>query len=64
MTWIDTVQWLRMQRIPAVLITVTEVRGHAPRRAGTKMVVSPNEVFETIGGGVVTFRTGFLVLKN
>lgn len=51
MTWIDTVQWLRMQRIPAVLITVTEVRGHAPRRAGTKMVVSPNEVFETIGGG-------------
>lgn len=51
MTWIEAVMWLRAQRIPAVLITVLEVRGHAPREAGTKMVVTRDELFETIGGG-------------
>ena len=51
MTWIDTVMWLRAQRAPAVLITVVGVRGHAPREAGTKMVATSDEIFETIGGG-------------
>lgn len=51
MTWIDTVMWLRAQRTAAVLVTVTDVRGHAPREAGTKMVVTQEEIFETIGGG-------------
>ena len=27
------------------------VRGHAPRNGGAKMVVSPAEVFGTVGGG-------------
>ena len=51
MTWIDTVVRLRSQRTPAVLVTVIEARGHAPRAAGTKMVVTVDEQFETIGGG-------------
>ncbi|MGB9033143.1 MAG: xanthine dehydrogenase accessory protein XdhC [Paeniglutamicibacter sp.] len=51
MTWIDTVMRLRSRRAPAVLITLVEVRGHAPREAGTKMVATIDELFETIGGG-------------
>lgn len=51
MTWIDALMWLRVQRAPAVLITVVQVRGHAPREAGAKMVATIDELFETIGGG-------------
>ncbi len=51
MTWIDEVVRLRAHRAPAVLITVVQVRGHAPREAGTKMVATIDELFGTIGGG-------------
>jgi xanthine dehydrogenase accessory factor len=34
-----------------VLVTVAEVRGHAPRAAGAKMVVAADGVWGTIGGG-------------
>jgi xanthine dehydrogenase accessory factor len=49
--WTSAVQRLREQRVPGVLCTVTSVRGHAPRDAGAKMVVSPDHVWGTIGGG-------------
>lgn len=49
--WTATVQRLREQRIPAVLCTVTAVRGHAPRDAGAKMIASPDATWGTIGGG-------------
>ncbi|MET0900909.1 MAG: xanthine dehydrogenase accessory protein XdhC [Mycobacterium sp.] len=42
---------LREQRLPGVLVTVLEVRGHAPRDAGAKMVVSVQDCWGTIGGG-------------
>jgi xanthine dehydrogenase accessory factor len=34
-----------------VLVTVTAVRGHAPREAGAKMVVGERRCWGTIGGG-------------
>jgi xanthine dehydrogenase accessory factor len=34
-----------------VLVTVTAVRGHAPREAGAKMVVASDCEWDTIGGG-------------
>jgi xanthine dehydrogenase accessory factor len=34
-----------------VLVTVVSVRGHAPREAGTKMVVAPDRTWGTVGGG-------------
>ena len=49
--WVSAVQQLRRDRRPGVLLTVTEVRGHAPRDAGAKMVVAASEVWGTIGGG-------------
>lgn len=50
-TWVEAVRGLRQSRQAGVLVTVTEVRGHAPREAGAKMVVSGTEVWATIGGG-------------
>ena len=41
--WVSAVQQLRRERRPGVLVTITEVRGHAPRDAGTKMVVGAGE---------------------
>jgi len=51
MTWMDVVPRLRAERIPAVMITVAAVRGHAPREAGAKMVATAEGIFDTIGGG-------------
>ena len=38
MDWLRAVVALRESRTPAVLVTVSEVRGHAPRAAGAKLV--------------------------
>jgi xanthine dehydrogenase accessory factor len=51
--WLDAVVRLRAAREPAVLVTLATVRGHAPRRAGAKMVVSATGSWGTIGGGNV-----------
>jgi xanthine dehydrogenase accessory factor len=51
MSWLRAVQALRAQRRPGVLVTVADVRGHAPRDSGAKMVVSAAEAWGTIGGG-------------
>jgi xanthine dehydrogenase accessory factor len=50
-TWIDAVAGLRSRRTPGVLVTLTAVRGHAPRKAGAKMVVSRARTWGSIGGG-------------
>jgi xanthine dehydrogenase accessory factor len=50
-TWIEAVRALRAAREAGVLVTLTEVRGHAPREAGAKMVVSAVRTWSSIGGG-------------
>ncbi len=51
MSWVEAVQRLRRERRPGVLVTVTAVRGHAPRDAGAKMVVATDETWGSVGGG-------------
>lgn len=51
--WLDALVRLRAARQPAVLVTLATVRGHAPRRAGAKMVVGATGVWGSIGGGNV-----------
>ncbi|MGY2701814.1 MULTISPECIES: xanthine dehydrogenase accessory protein XdhC [unclassified Nocardioides] len=51
MSWLDAVARLRRERVPGVLVTVVSARGHAPRDAGAKMVVSPDATWGTVGGG-------------
>jgi xanthine dehydrogenase accessory factor len=49
--WIRAVERLRRHREPGVLVTVADVRGHAPRDAGAKMVVGASQTWDTVGGG-------------
>ena len=51
MDWLRAVQELRHHGQPGVLVTVIEVRGHAPREAGAKMVVSRERSWGSVGGG-------------
>ena len=51
MDWIRAVIRLRRDREPGVLVTVADVRGHAPRDAGAKMVVGLSQTWDTVGGG-------------
>jgi xanthine dehydrogenase accessory factor len=51
MDWLEAVQQLRRDGQPGVLVTVAEVRGHAPREAGAKMVVGRDSVWGSVGGG-------------
>ncbi|UOQ90044.1 xanthine dehydrogenase accessory protein XdhC [Agromyces endophyticus] len=51
MDWLDALRRLRDARTPAVIVTLAIVRGHAPRNGGAKMVVAPDTVFGTVGGG-------------
>jgi xanthine dehydrogenase accessory factor len=51
MDWLRAVQQLRHDGQPGVLVTVVEVRGHAPREAGAKMVVSREYTWGSVGGG-------------
>ncbi len=57
MHWIEAVRQLRELGTPGVLATVTAVRGHAPRAGGTKMVISAQDTWATIGGGNVEAET-------
>lgn len=51
MDWLRALQHLRSTRTAGVLVTVAEVRGHAPRAAGAKLVVSAEHTWGSIGGG-------------
>ncbi|TRW43488.1 xanthine dehydrogenase accessory protein XdhC [Georgenia yuyongxinii] len=51
MDWLAAVAHLREQGRAGVLVTVTSVRGHAPREAGAKMVVAAEETWDSVGGG-------------
>jgi xanthine dehydrogenase accessory factor len=49
--WVGAVQQLRRDGLAGVLVTVTAVRGHAPRDPGAKMVVGAARVWGSVGGG-------------
>jgi xanthine dehydrogenase accessory factor len=51
MSWIDVLHSLSHTRISCIVVTLVQVRGHAPRGAGSKMVVTQDEVHGSIGGG-------------
>lgn len=51
MDWIRALDTLRDQGHPAVLVTLTDVHGHAPRDPGAKLVVSAIGRWGSVGGG-------------
>ena len=51
MDWLQALHRLRADNTACVLATVTDVRGHAPREAGAKMVVAARASWGSVGGG-------------
>jgi xanthine dehydrogenase accessory factor len=49
--WLSVLAQLRAEGAPGVLVTVAEVRGHAPRDPGAKMVVGATQTWGSVGGG-------------
>lgn len=49
--WIHELARLEEQHEPCVMVTVLEDRGSVPRDAGTKMLVTRDNIIATIGGG-------------
>lgn len=54
--WLPILTRLTEQGIPCILITVMEAKGSTPREAGTKMIVTADKQFGTIGGGNLEFQ--------
>ena len=51
MVWLETLQKLQDLGEVCVSVTIAQVRGHAPRGAGSKMFVTKTEVYGSVGGG-------------
>ena len=51
MGWLETLHNLQGHGEACVAVTVAQVRGHAPRGAGSKMIVTRTEVHGSVGGG-------------
>lgn len=54
--WYEVIKQLESENQDYVLITVLGTRGSTPRDCGTKMVVSRNKNYATIGGGHLEFK--------
>ena len=54
--WISALADLQTQGEPCVLVTIIEELGSTPRNAGSKMVVSAERIFDTIGGGHLEYK--------
>ncbi len=56
MSWISALAELQQKGEACVLVTIIEERGSTPRTAGSKMVVTAERIFETIGGGHLEYK--------
>ena len=54
--WISALAELQTQGEACVLVTIIEERGSTPRNAGSKMVVSAERIYDTIGGGHLEYK--------
>ena len=54
--WVQTLQRLQQQGIPAVMVTVASTIGSTPREPGAKMIVTSEQMYGTIGGGNLEYQ--------
>lgn len=54
--WIDELENLARAGEPAVLVTVADIRGSAPRETGAHMLVTRRETIGSIGGGQLEYQ--------
>ncbi|WP_237157997.1 xanthine dehydrogenase accessory protein XdhC [Shewanella psychrophila] len=57
MNWSSAANKLSTQGRAYVLVTLVGVSGSTPRNSGTKMVISQDDIFDTIGGGHLEHKT-------
>jgi xanthine dehydrogenase accessory factor len=55
--WNNAVYQLSKQGQAYVLVTLVGVSGSTPRNSGTKMVISKDDIYDTIGGGHLEHKT-------
>lgn len=61
--WISALSQVSHQGEAYVLLTVLSTKGSSPRDVGTKMLVTKNKVFDTIGGGALEHQSIKLARK-
>src|SRR5262252_7693514 len=54
--WLATLATLGRSGTPAVLVTVVSARGSVPRGPGTRMIVTTDAIYGTIGGGHLEYK--------
>jgi xanthine dehydrogenase accessory factor len=54
--WQEAVASLRLERTPAVLVSVDSIVGSTPREAGARMIVTADDLYGTIGGGNLEYQ--------
>ncbi len=54
--WLSALARLSASATPCILVTVAATRGSVPREAGTKMLVTEDAAFATIGGGQLEYQ--------
>jgi len=62
--WIDDLYDALEEAASACLVTVTNVRGSAPREAGARMIVTPDTTIGTIGGGQLEYQCTALAIEK
>ncbi|WP_222937504.1 xanthine dehydrogenase accessory protein XdhC [Spartinivicinus ruber] len=56
MNWVEAINQLNTSGDAFVLVTLLVTRGSTPRDAGTKMVISADATYDTIGGGHLEYQ--------
>jgi len=56
MNWLEALHQFAQQGRAHVLVTLVEVKGSAPRAAGTKMVVASDALVGSVGGGSLEYQ--------
>ncbi len=54
--WAQTIERLRREEIPVMLVSVDSIIGSTPREAGAKMLVTADAMYGTIGGGNLEYQ--------
>lgn len=54
--WFNKVISLQQEGVPQILVSITNVRGSAPRGVGTRMIITQSDQWGTIGGGNLEFK--------
>lgn len=62
--WISDLSDVLQNTASACVVTVTNVRGSAPREAGARMIVTPGTTIGTIGGGQLEYLCTKLAIER